>query len=764
MVGRDRELTTCDDALRLVAAGERVVLMLSGEPGIGKTSLLEELARRVMRAAQAFERYTPTDVSGIAHHLLAAGHLAAAAAVTASERAAEQCMAQLAFEDAAALLERALNALSTVAPEDAIRRAALMCARGEALQQASRHAEGNALCEETARMVRLLASGADEALPEHARLLFARIALARGLEFRFGRTDARLVELLREALSQLGDGSLSLRAKLLARLAAAEQPALDPQQPTARALAAIALAKELPARDRMDVMHVASAALVDYLDPQLLEPILREVLVLAQRFDRSISVHTRLRLCFTALLCMDRRAFDAAVTAFRQEAQALGLPRWLRETHMLDALIALLEGRFEEATAAAARSEAISSALNDQGAAWILGVHRLMAAFVRTEPVPDAQRSIVDYPPGRAAILAWFATQDGSLDATRSALSELNGRIPVDPDLCAMVANAIAFVGDPELATRAYDALLPHSGRIVLAAMVGSAVLDLYDRLLLVLAGAAQHWDKLEFHAERALAIAERLGSPVWSARVRADFAAALEQRAQPGDRERAAGLWQKALTEAERLQMPGLVRRCQQRELAPVPVPVHPSTRDSTEEHVTLIQNGEIWTLRGFGHEVHLKGSRGMQLLARLLEEPGRELHVLDLAGAAFAGDNAAGPALDAQARDAYRARIIALRSEREDAEAENDLARITRAGEEIEALTAEIERAFGLNGRERKVGAASERARSNIQRRISHALTQIEGTSARLGEHLSASVRTGTFCSYTPKTPTTPAPTRRR
>jgi hypothetical protein len=96
---------------------------------------------------------------------------------------------KLAFENAAALLERALSALRLAAPDDAMRRALLLCARAEALQHASRHAEAAQLCDQAAAIVRDL-THADVPVE------LARIALVRGLEFRFGMTDPRLVELL----------------------------------------------------------------------------------------------------------------------------------------------------------------------------------------------------------------------------------------------------------------------------------------------------------------------------------------------------------------------------------------------------------------------------------------------------------------------------------------------------------------------------------------------------------------------------------------
>jgi hypothetical protein len=139
--------------------------------------------------------------------------------------------------------------------------------------------------------------------------------------------------------------------------------------------------------------------------------------------------------------------------------------------------------------------------------------------------------------------------------------------------------------------------------------------------------------------------------------------------------------------------------------------------------------------------------------MLARLVQEPGSLVHVLDLVGAGHTDGGDAGPALDARARAQYRARAAELMAERDEAEAAADRGRLDRANHELELLTAELERAFGLGGRERRVGSASERARSNAQRRIAHALEQVRAASARLGEHLVASVRTGTYCAYQPK-----------
>ncbi|MGE3769182.1 MAG: ATP-binding protein, partial [Kofleriaceae bacterium] len=47
LVGRDRELAQLVEAARIASAGQRAIVMISGEPGIGKTRLLEEIAATI---------------------------------------------------------------------------------------------------------------------------------------------------------------------------------------------------------------------------------------------------------------------------------------------------------------------------------------------------------------------------------------------------------------------------------------------------------------------------------------------------------------------------------------------------------------------------------------------------------------------------------------------------------------------------------------------------------------------------------------------
>ena len=168
------------------------------------------------------------------------------------------------------------------------------------------------------------------------------------------------------------------------------------------------------------------------------------------------------------------------------------------------------------------------------------------------------------------------------------------------------------------------------------------------------------------------------------------------------------------------------------------------------------MAAEGDVWVLAHGGSVVRLRASRGLAMLARLVAEPGRELHVLDLGGGAAGSPGVdtgdAGPLLDAQARAAYRDRYRELEQAIEEAEAMNDPARAARARAEREALADELARGVGLGGRERVAGAAAERARVNVQRRLKDALDRVAAADPALGKHLARSVKTGTFCSYEP------------
>jgi hypothetical protein len=178
--------------------------------------------------------------------------------------------------------------------------------------------------------------------------------------------------------------------------------------------------------------------------------------------------------------------------------------------------------------------------------------------------------------------------------------------------------------------------------------------------------------------------------------------------------------------------------------------------------------REGDYWSVSFDGHTVRVRDLKGMRYLARLLADPGREYHVLDLVAAETGSDaqvdssraaglpraalGDAGEGLDAQAKDAYRRRLTEIEDDLEQARAIGDAERAAQADAERDFLVQELGRAFGLGGRDRRAASASERARAAVTRAVRQAMTRIAEHHPQLGQHLSRTIRTGTYCAYVP------------
>ena len=165
--------------------------------------------------------------------------------------------------------------------------------------------------------------------------------------------------------------------------------------------------------------------------------------------------------------------------------------------------------------------------------------------------------------------------------------------------------------------------------------------------------------------------------------------------------------------------------------------------------------REGDFWTVAHAGALVHVRDAKGMRVLARLLESPGREIHALELESAAHAGLTALegrDPVLDERSRRAIRTRLAELEDELEDAVARNDLGRGERARTESEFLRDELRRCTGLNGCTRVAASAAERARQNVTRALRGAIKRISDHHGALARHFDRTVRTGVFCCYAP------------
>jgi tetratricopeptide (TPR) repeat protein len=187
-----------------------------------------------------------------------------------------------------------------------------------------------------------------------------------------------------------------------------------------------------------------------------------------------------------------------------------------------------------------------------------------------------------------------------------------------------------------------------------------------------------------------------------------------------------------------------------------------------------TFCREGDYWSVVFEGRTVRVRDLKGIRYLARLLADPGRELHVLDLvaaesgrvggaesgrsAGLPRTGPGDAGEMLDARAKNAYRRRLAEIEDDIEQARALEDTEREAQADAERDFLVRELSRAVGLGGRDRRAASTSERARVSVTRAVRQAIVRVAAHHPELGAHLDQTIRTGTYCAYVPD-PSAPA-----
>jgi hypothetical protein len=263
--------------------------------------------------------------------------------------------------------------------------------------------------------------------------------------------------------------------------------------------------------------------------------------------------------------------------------------------------------------------------------------------------------------------------------------------------------------------------------------------------------------------ATGALMLWAELGAPFDAAVARTVLA---EARQRDGNSAGARLEWQAARAAFDTFGATGWVQRCDE-VLAGRQIRASPSAFPASS-HAVFCSDTDMRTVRLGGRAVVVRDLKGLRYIARLLAEPGRELHVLDLVavengtlsvGAAAGQDAADGrlaaiglPALDEQARAAYRRRLAEVEEDIDEATAMNDPARRALAERDREYLIAELRSAVGLAGRQRSTGGSAERARTAVTRSVRYALARLAEHHPMAATHLGQRVRTGTYCSYSP------------
>ena len=182
--------------------------------------------------------------------------------------------------------------------------------------------------------------------------------------------------------------------------------------------------------------------------------------------------------------------------------------------------------------------------------------------------------------------------------------------------------------------------------------------------------------------------------------------------------------------------------------------VETHSAPVPETTEPNQFLKMGDVWTLSFSGTTVHVKEAKGLNDIAYLIKNRGSDIHVLDLmrSGEPLPLESQS-EALDQQAISEYKQRLQALIEDKKSAALCADEIRYAELEKEEDALIAALKQGIGLGGRKREFNHSAEKARKAVTARIKTALKSIAAANPLLGEHLQASLVTGTFCYYSPE-----------
>jgi predicted ATPase len=742
-----------------------------------------QLHRRVGEAIERlYSTGTGAHIAELARHfaeVAAAGD--ALKAMLYARLAGERAMAMHAYEEAAAEYQRALAALKFAGPDE-LERCELLLRLGAAQARAGNYQQAQESCLQAAEISRRFGK------PEQ----LARAALGFGeRQVEGGLVNQQLVALLQEALVGMGPQDSPLRARLLARLSLefvfSDETELTESLSREAVTMARRLADPVALRTALDSRWMAVWG-PDGLEERtsLADEILRRA---RDTCDREMELDGHAQRAASSLESGDGRAVqaDIAVHARLAEELPMAIHRWAGTT--MGVLQALLRGSFDEAERLADQAMSLQPRRPN-----VMFTHLVQIALLRWEQgrlkeLRSQLQGVVERFPRAAFAQAWLSLADaeaGDLDDARDGLRSLAEQLPKRPrDGIWLPAVALASVltvrlNEPEAAAGLYLLLTPYAGHVINftapqpVACYGSAAFYLG-----LLATLTAQWAAAGDHFDTAIGVHERLEARTFLARTRYEYARMLLARGHGADRDRASGLLDRALATADTLGMAAVADEIRMLQAAQadgtVTVgPVAPTAVQPELSRNLFRREGEYWTIAYDGSVVRLRDTKGLRYLAQMLAHPGREFHAIDLEAADPLAAQAAarvseprgrerelavrpdlgdaGILLDATAKAAYRTRIKELQAELDEAEDFNDLARAAKARAELDYLVAELARAVGLGGRDRRAASHAERARLNVTRAIRAAMVNLARDNPSLGRHLAVTIRTGRYCSYNP------------
>ena len=495
----------------------------------------------------------------LAHHFLEAaprGDLAKA--IDYAQRAGEQDMEQLAYEDAVDVYGRALEVLELMDEPDEALRCSLLLSLGGAEAKSARVADARDAFERAADSARRL-DDADS-------LVGAAIGIAMMSDA--GRLDEKLLALLDESLEWIGPERTARRAALLsAKSAEMYWVDNDLTESTRLVDEAIEIAREVD----------APASLAAALQRKIFIPagpnaprerlrLADEILELGEATgNREAVLRAHGYRLWQFLELADMEAVDRELSLYARLADELRMPEHSWLTIALRGMRTLLDGDIDGAERLAGEARRAGQRAEQPVAEQFYGIQmtQIRSLQGRAGELLPAVRELAEQFPG---IPAWrggvitLAARSGDVELARRELERFAGddfsAIPRDVNWSAamsLLGEAIALIGDVDRAQRAYDELLPYEGLvIVVARAIGCN--GPVDRVLGLLAQTMGRLDDAERHLGNAVEIATRMGDRPGMALCGFAFAELLLARDEANDRELALEMLSTVLSTAREM------------------------------------------------------------------------------------------------------------------------------------------------------------------------------------------------------------------
>ena len=510
------------------------------------------LHREVGRALEELYGADPEPhVAELAHHFFVAattGELEKA--IDYSVRAGERALGLVAYEEASAHFERALQAYALQERPDVERRCDLLLVLGTAQ---SRSGESSA-----ARETFLRAADVARRIGSPERLARAALGYGAGLGgFEFGRVDDGLVALLGEVRAALGDQDGPLHARVLGRLATELYFSDRLEERLALADAAVAMARRVG--DRATLASTLSARYLSLLGPENADERLQiasDVVALGEEVrDRELVLRGHVWRILSLTEIGDWVGAEIELAVHERLADELRDPLHLWYVPLFAAARSLLQGRLAEAENFAADAFAIGRRSQAQNAAQLYAV-QLFALRAEQGRLTEVEQSLEEFGRRYPAAPVWRAAAAfalsvlGRTDDSRRIFEALTAtgagvaEIPRDGEWLATVALLVRTgqrLGDGRR-TGALGALLaPYTERAVIAGR-GAICLGPVSRYAGLAAAAAGRQADAVAHLEHALAVARRWGAEPMVAGISAELAEVLVRSSAPARRAARAG------------------------------------------------------------------------------------------------------------------------------------------------------------------------------------------------------------------------------